>query len=123
MATVVTVTLHQKRSVPSDYRVLSEITASSHIQKEVFTVKKTGTGAYTYQHVATVADVENLPIVEPTPVGDLYLRDDVTVDFTEVTPAEEHAAAIKVGLQELVTDYASSVDDFIGEDTGLVITS
>jgi len=117
MATVVSVELTQVRDVPGTFRVQSTVASPSHIQTQVFTVKKTGTGTYAYQHVATVADVENLPITEPATVGDLYLRAAVTVEFAEVTPAEEHAAAIKTGLQELVIDYATSVDSFIGTDT------
>jgi len=116
----VSITLHQIRSTPSDFRVQSSITAHSGIEAEVFTVAKSGTG-YIYQHVSTVADMETLPIVPPVSDGDMYRIDAIDVHFNEVSAALEHADYIKARLQELVTDYSTAVSDFEGTDDTVII--
>jgi hypothetical protein len=107
----VSVFLIQTRSVVSNqYRVDNSITTSSGISTKVFVKKESN---YTYDRVATLDDMLNVPDAPDPHYG--YYRDDIFyMDFVDVSTAEYFAQGVKRRLDLLVSDYDEASNHFQG---------
>jgi hypothetical protein len=101
----------QTRSVISNqYRVDNSITTSSGISTKVFVMKESN---YTYDRVATMDDMLNVPDVPDPHFG--YYRDDAFyMDFDDVSRANYFAQGVKERIESLVSIYDEASNNFQG---------
>lgn len=116
----VTITHTQVRSVQPGplYRTLDTVTAAVGIQTQVFVFLVLDDS---FQHVATVDNMLNLPNTKAQAIldgKDAYRLAVVQQDYAILSEAEEFASTLIQRMQLLVIQYDEAVNTFVGTTTG-----
>ena len=116
----VQIKLHQIRTHdPAGYQIENTIMTgpdeTEGISPELFVFSYVDGDNDTYQHVATVEDIDALPErgdVGWNIYGQFFRQDTATLVYSNLTAAEEQAAIIKLRLQELAVEYDADVEAY-----------
>lgn len=111
----VSLTHTQVRSITAGglYKIVDTVSAAVGIAKEVFVLNADDA---TFDHVATVADMFNLPTVITPSIG-YYRVSAVTKEYEDVTTAIQLSNVLRSNMQLLVNDYLEAVTVFVGTTT------
>jgi len=124
----VSISLYQKReTIETGYRVTSEVTSATDIEKQLFVYKYIdGTGPEwnggndLYQHVANVSDIKTYPVftdIDPNDVPEFYRHEKSVLDFGILSGAIDQAAVVKERMEDLATDFDEAVEAFSGTES------
>ena len=118
----VSLTHTQVRSVQAGpaYRTFDTVTASGGIQIQVFVFLVLDDS---FQHVATVDNMVNLPNTKAQAIldgKDAYRLAVVQKDYPILKDAEEFAATLIQRMKLLVIEYDAAVNSFVGTTTAVI---
>ena len=113
-------TIDQTRvvTVTNEYQVTTTAVSANGMPTEVFVYKA---DTATYDHIATIGDLENYPTT-PTSGVPFYRSNTVTQIFDNPQSAQTAADLHKSRLNDLVAEVNAGALTFPGTDTGIVLT-
>lgn len=125
----VSITLEQQNTTYNDddnlpiYVSENEVIASEGITLALFVFAVIDE---TFNHVATVRDIETYPESKAQAVNDgvdYYRQTSVTREYNNIVDATAFATHVRARLNFLVQDYPRTVDGFVGSETYIFTTS